>query len=78
MSQSHYEQFQEYLAEPEKLTELGFTLHHGGDCPVDPDCAPYVIFRDGGHGIIELAKDLDWSHMDDEGDIIAWKVENGG
>ena len=63
------------IAELDKTTSHGegWTSWNGGQCPVAPDTAVEVKYRDGDKLLVN-ASNAWWGHYDIGGDIIAYRI----
>jgi hypothetical protein len=67
-----------FLAQELPRDQDGFYIWEGGDCPVPGDWVVEVIFR-GMHGVpSRAASKWVWSHSDNLGDIVGFKVISTG
>lgn len=59
----------------EALEKAGWTLHHGGECPVDENSFPIVLTADGSTDC-ERASDEQWVWNDEyaASNVIAYRV----
>lgn len=63
---------------PEQIAD-GWIPWSGGECPVEPESKPTVMFRSGSVGSMDLtASDRYWLIKNDTGDIIAYKPDPYG
>jgi hypothetical protein len=70
-----YEGDAELVKQPQEAEEEGWIDWHGeGDCPVDGEVMVEAWLRDGSRDAIIKAKTWDWTHTDNDGDIIRYRV----
>jgi len=62
---------------PEQIAD-GWVPWNGGECPVEPESKPTVMFRDGGCPDSASSRALRWEHNGLAGDIIAYKPDPYG